>query len=102
MDINVRQDQETVTIGLSGEIDEHGAEQLKNKFKELQAGRIKELVLDFAKVTYIGSAGIGKLLLFYKDMALNGGTIRVINISASIYELFTVLKLDSIFSLSKV
>ena len=84
-----------------GNIDERGAEELKNHFKSLNISSVKEVIFDFANVNYIGSAGIGKLLLFYKDMALNGGKITIKNVSPSIYELFNVLKLDTIFTIIK-
>jgi len=84
-----------------GNIDERCAEELKKRFREMNVSSVKEVVFDFRNVNHIGSAGIGKLLLFYKDMALNGGKIRIENASETVYELFNVLKLDTIFTVSK-
>ncbi len=84
-----------------GNIDERCAEELKRRFRELNVSYLKEVVFDFRNVNHIGSAGIGKLLLFYKDMALNGGKIRIENASETVWELFSVLKLDTIFTVSK-
>ena len=102
IDLKMTQDQDRARFEVAGDIDEEGAEALKKRFQELKVSSLKEIVFDFAKVNYIGSAGIGKLLLFYKNIAIQGGSIRIENISASIYELFMVLKLDSILTLSKV
>jgi anti-anti-sigma factor len=84
-----------------GNIDERRAEELKRHFRDLDPSTINEVVFDFRNVNHIGSAGIGKLLLFYKDMALNGGKIRIENASETVYELFNVLKLDTIFVVSR-
>ena len=81
-------------------IDEHGAEALKSRFRDLTVASLKEVVLDFKNVSHIGSAGIGKLLLFYKDLAVNDGILRVVNVSSSINELFRMLKLNTVFSVT--
>jgi anti-sigma B factor antagonist len=101
MEIVVATEPGMVRMTLSGEIDEQGAEMLKAKYREVQSPALKELILDFSRVTYIGSAGIGKLLLFYKDMALKEGGLKVINLPRAIHELFTVLKLDTVFTVLK-
>ncbi len=99
MDISVSQDKNNVTFTISGAIDEQGAQTLKSKFRALDINRIKTVVLDFSGVTHIGSAGIGKLLLLYKDLAIGGGEIHIVNISETIYSLMTTLKLDSVFKI---
>ena len=101
MELNVKQDGELVQFEIRGDINEKGAETLKTRFQELDVSKLKEVSFDFGGVTHIGSAGIGKLLLFYKDLALNGGKIKIINASEAIHELFNVLKLDTIFTISK-
>ncbi|MDM8514924.1 STAS domain-containing protein [Desulfobacterales bacterium HSG16] len=101
MELQVNQEQSTLRFLVKGNIDEVGAEELKSRFKEINISSIKEMVFDFSGVTHIGSAGIGKLLLFYKDMALIGGKIRIENVSATVYELFGVLKLDTIFTIQR-
>ncbi len=101
MELQVNQEQDLLRFSVRGNIDEAGAEELKSRFKEINISTIKEMVFDFSGVTHIGSAGIGKLLLFYKDMALNGGRIRIENVSETVHELFGVLKLDTIFTIHK-
>lgn len=91
---------ETVFFTLAGTIDEEGAAALKQQFNTLPHSRIKELVIDLAGVGYIGSSGIGKLLLFYKNMAAHNGAIRLIRVPQPIYDLFTELRLNTLFSMS--
>ena len=101
MELTVNQENSRAHFQVTGDIDEAGAEKLKSGFKALNIQSIKEVTIDFGKVNHIGSAGIGKLLVLYKDLAAAGGTIRIENLSADIYELFQVLKLDSLLTLSK-
>ena len=47
---------------------------MKRRFLEMDVTSLSEVVFDFSGVTFIGSAaGIGKLLLFYKNLAAHGG-----------------------------
>ena len=101
MEMKITQEGSRARFEIRGDIDEPGAEKLKQRFREMNIASLREVSLDFGRVSHIGSAGIGKLLLFYKDLALSGGKIKIENVSESIYELFGVLKLDTIFVISK-
>lgn len=101
MELTVDQSQTSARITIKGEIDEPGAEKLKAGFNTLDKTLLKSIVLDFNGVTHIGSAGIGKLLLFYKDIAIGGGSMEIINVPAPIYDLLLTLKLDSVFKIQK-
>lgn len=101
MDVMVTTGEASAHFKITGEIDESGAEVLKSKFSTLDKTIVKDVIFDFANVTHIGSAGIGKLLLFYKDVALGGGQIKIIEVSDAIYSLLTTLKLDTVFKIEK-
>ncbi len=101
MDIKVEADQDQARIEVVGSIDERGAENLKRSFLDLDIGSMNNVVLDFDGVTFIGSAGIGKLLLLYKNLAEHGGQLRIENLSKDIYTMFKVVKLDQVFQLSQ-
>ncbi|NCC53105.1 MAG: anti-sigma factor antagonist [Spartobacteria bacterium] len=102
MDIEVIKEKTkgVVRFTIHGNIDESGAAALKAKFIEADDGTMKEAIFNFSEVSHIGSAGIGKLLLFYKDLASRDGVVRIENPTAAIHDLFKVLKLDTIFTLS--
>lgn len=100
MEINVTTQDGKAKIEIIGSIDERGAEELKRRFLEMDVAALKEAVFDFKGVTFIGSAGIGKLLLFYKNMAAHGGKISIENMNKDIYTMFKVVKLDKIFEIS--
>ncbi|HOQ88633.1 MAG TPA: STAS domain-containing protein [Candidatus Hydrogenedentes bacterium] len=89
----------TATIRVSVAIDGDVAEQMKTAFSALPLDKIKLLVLDFSAVPFIGSAGLGKLLLFYKRVSSNGGAIEVRGASRELQELFQELRLDLLFKI---
>lgn len=100
MELNVVAQEDRVSINIAGNIDERGAEELKRRFLDLDLPSLQEVTLNFAGVTFIGSSGIGKLLLLYKNLAPHGGTVRIENMSKDIYTMFKVVKLDKIFQIS--
>ena len=101
MEITLTRENERVHIKITGDIDETGAEDLKRCFLGLDTIAIKEAVLDFKMVHHIGSAGIGKLLLLYKGLAIHSGKIKIEHVSKQVYELFKVVKLDSLCTITQ-
>jgi len=100
MNINIITNGPTATMTLSGKIDEQHAEVLKKNFYELNFSLLDHIILDFQHVSHIGSAGIGKLLLFYKDFAIKGGRISLKNVSKPLYDVFKVVKLDTLMDIN--
>jgi len=101
MELTVTPQDKKVSIEIMGSIDERGAEEMKRRFLELDVSNLEEAVFDFSGVTFIGSAGIGKLLLFYKKLASHGGKIVINNMSKDIFTMFKVVKLDKIFDINQ-
>ena len=95
MDLKITQDADKGYIEIIGDIDEKGAEILKSKLQEMN--QLKTVEIDFRNVEYIGSSGIGKLLLFYKNLAIHGGILSVTHLQPDLFRLFKELKLDTIF-----
>lgn len=100
MDIIATQSEEELTLRIEGQVDEPGAETLKQEFNSRYTDNVRDLVLDFGGLTHIGSAGLGKLLLFYKSVRVSGGRMKIINAPAAIFNLLTELELDKVFTLS--
>ena len=98
MDVKTTQDADKGHIEIIGDIDEKGAEILKAKLLEMN--QLKTVEIDFNHVGYIGSSGIGKLLLFYKNVAVHGGKMSITNLQPDLFRLFKELKLDTIFSIT--
>jgi anti-sigma B factor antagonist len=61
-------------------------------------GRTK-LILNFASVKFISSAGLGKLVVLQKKMNARGGTLRFCCIRPEVHGVFTVTQLDRLFDI---
>jgi len=100
MELKVDYDGSTARVTIVGDIDDDGANKLKAKLIVLAGQNLTEVIFDFAKVRFIGSTGIGKMLLFYKNLAAKGGRLSVINMNEDLHAMFSVIKLDKVFNIS--
>ena len=101
MTIEVKRKDDRVLVALTGIVDDRITQELKQYFNKLRASLPREVIFDFSRLTRIQSAGIGQLLLFYKDMKEAGGVIRLEKVPPTIFDLFHALKLDTLFAMTK-
>jgi anti-sigma B factor antagonist len=77
-----------LTIVITGRLDTTTAPQLETEFKQNIAG-VEKLVLDFASLEYLSSAGLRVLLAAQKVMNKQGEMI-IKNVNDTINEIFEV------------
>lgn len=70
-----------LTVFLSGEIDHNSAVSIRSQI-DGQAENLhpKTLLLDFSKVSFMDSSGIGLIMGRYRTMELLGGNLKVVNV----------------------
>jgi anti-sigma B factor antagonist len=61
----------------------------------------KKILLNFQKVSFINSSGLGRLILAAKKVAEIDGTLQIVNLSADLEELFTFTRLKDKISVYK-
>ena len=88
MKIAFTEDNGTLTVALDGRLDTTTAPQLESELKASLEG-VQTLVLDFAELTYLSSAGLRVLLAAQKIMNKQG-SMRVKNVNETIQEIFEV------------
>lgn len=102
MEISVVNEHNITYFVIKGDIDEKGAEIISNHFKNLMGKTpITQMILDFRSVKYIGSSGIGAIILFYKKLAPSGGKVHIRNVSQEIFDLLSDLDINKIIQISK-
>ncbi|URA10287.1 STAS domain-containing protein [Thermospira aquatica] len=73
------------------------------EFKEVLTNLIdsgkKEIIIDFTDMVFIGSSGIGKLLLAYKRLDDMGGKLYVTGLNKDIRDLFVTFRLNEFFQI---
>lgn len=80
MKIEAKREGEALTIFFDGRLDILGKAAFMNEGKNFDFNRVKILVLDFDKLTYISSAGIQAVLMHYKYMTgTNKGQVKIVN-----------------------
>lgn len=84
-------------LALEGRLDTVTAPELEKVITGLPS-KIETLVLNFAALEYISSAGLRVLLSAQKCMAQKGG-MRVANVSPAITEIFDVTGFSSILTI---
>ena len=88
MVINTNNDGEKLVVCPEGRIDTVTAPEFSKAIEEKLDG-VKELVLDFAKLDYISSAGLRVLLLLHKQMLAEEG-LTIININETVREVLEI------------
>jgi anti-anti-sigma factor len=86
-------------------IDENGTVFLTGRFDASQVDKAKEflgklndsIVADFSGLEYISSAGIGVILVTYKRLHDAGRTLRLVNMTERIKNVFQYAGLDKVF-----
>lgn len=94
MEITEKRDQGKLILELDGRFDALAALELEKALKKNLKG-VEVLVLDFAKVKVIASAGLRVLVQTKKQMS-SQGAMKVININDSVREILTITKLIKI------
>ena len=54
-------------------------------------------VLDFARLEYISSAGLGVLLALHKRLLASGGGLRLIHVNKHLHDIFRFSGFDRVF-----
>ncbi len=80
----------TITLGES-------ANYLRGHLKEALAEGDAQLVLDFSRVTYVDSAGLGALVACCTTARNGGGTVKLARLNQQFRELLLITKLFGIF-----
>ncbi|GAB3052508.1 anti-sigma F factor antagonist [Virgibacillus ainsalahensis] len=94
--------QDVLIVRLSGELDHHEAEALRNKWKDmLYKNTVKHVILNLETVTFMDSSGLGVVLGRYKEVLQLGGEMVVCSISPPIERLFEMSGLFKIIRLEE-
>ena len=81
---------------LSGRFDASQVDKAKSVFLSLNEGK----TVDFAKLDYISSAGLGILLAAQKRLSERGQSLRLINVNSHIKDVLHFSGFDQIFEIA--
>jgi anti-anti-sigma factor len=87
---------EEVVIHCYGKLTSKSAEMFRSKVKEVIPGS-KRLILDFEKLDYMDSTGLGSVVSVFVTAKSHGCEIRMVNLSKRVAELMRLTRLVSVF-----
>ena len=101
MDINLEIIGTTLVAKIDGEIDHHTAKTLKSELdREINLHKVINLVLDFDRVTFMDSSGIGVIAGRYKEIKARGGKVMVIRVKPQVDKILEISGLKTILECS--
>jgi anti-sigma B factor antagonist len=74
-----------------------GDEALKDKINSLVHQGRKQILLNFAGVPYVDSAGLGEIVRTYTTVSRQGGQLKLVNLTKRITDLLSITKLLTVF-----
>jgi anti-sigma B factor antagonist len=74
-----------------------GDEALKDKINSLVHQDRKQILLNFAGVPYVDSAGLGEIVRTYTTVSRQGGQLKLVNLTKRITDLLSITKLLTVF-----
>ncbi|MCL2700055.1 MAG: STAS domain-containing protein [Defluviitaleaceae bacterium] len=95
MKIVKTQDGDKTTFALAGRLDTSSAPQLQEQLIP-ELGEANTVVLDFAELGYVSSAGLRVLILGQKTAKAKGSKQTLVNVSSDIMEVFEMTGFSSV------
>jgi len=97
MGISINRADNVLTASIIGEIDHHSAKNMREEIdSSIENFLPKTLELDFKKVTFMDSSGIGLVMGRYKLMQNINGKIKIINLSNQTKKVMRLAGLDKL------
>jgi anti-sigma B factor antagonist len=86
-------------LELNGELDAHTASHLEDALKGLIDADRHKIVVNFSRLAYISSAGLGVFMAYIEDVRSLGGDIKLTNMSDKVYNVFDLLGFPTLYDI---
>ncbi len=88
---------EIILLSLKGTLDAHTTGELEKVFEELIKEKKYKLIVDFAELNYISSAGLGVFMAYVETMRENGGDIKFAALKENVFNVFDLLGFPALY-----
>jgi len=90
---------EISVLNIEGYLDAHTAPNFEETIKQLvEEGRYK-IIVNFTKLSYISSAGLGVFMGFIEDIRSHGGDIKLCKMNDKVFKIFDLLGFPSLYDI---
>ena len=94
-----KRDNGICVISLVGYLDAHTASDLERTMQETINGGCHRMVVDFAELEYISSAGLGVFMVFIESVRQEGGDIKLAAMKERVFSVFDLLGFPVLFEI---
>lgn len=101
IDIEFNDDKNKWVVVLEGEVDIYTSPKLKAALIEALEDKNSDILIDFLKVEYVDSTGLGALISILKKVKENDNMVYVENVKPNIRKLFDITNLDKVFEIKE-
>jgi anti-anti-sigma factor len=101
MNITTEETDGVTTVVFEGSLDTNTAPDAEAKLGELLTAGAAKILIDFAALDYISSAGLRVLLVTGKKLGSSGGSMRLCNLNETVDEVFEISGFSTIFNVFK-
>ena len=96
MEISTQQVEDALAVKVRGRLDNYWTEHLRTNLEEFVRGGAHVIRLDLSEVSFLSSAGVGLLMLIYRQLKEIGGTLVIASPSVRVKQVLDLCKLSPI------
>ncbi len=101
MEIKEIQTKTFTTLAPVGDLDAHSSIHLDERISELIEAGVRQIHVDFSRVSYVSSAGWGVFISYLEEMNAKNGRIVLSGMSESVRDVYDLLGLDQLISVAE-
>lgn len=98
MELIEQKDGDLLTVFFKGRLDSNTAPTAEEQLQAALDG-VANVVLDFAALDFLSSAGLRTLLTLRKTLTARGGSLKIVGASDGVRQIFAISGLNSIITL---
>ncbi len=100
MELHIEEVEHNVLIvAVDGGLDGTTAPQLTQGLEKMLSAGMNQIILDFSKVSFISSLGIGTLITLHRRMKKRGGDVKLASLQGVVWEVLRTARLDSLLEI---
>ncbi len=99
-DVTQRDDGGIAVLYLKGFLDAHTAPILENALEKCVNEQKFRIIVSFAELTYISSAGLGVFMGFIEEIRQHEGDIKLSSMSEKIFRVFDLLGFPALYDIT--
>lgn len=101
MDLEIEGNQTLMSVRIKGSLTAANCHILREAILEMTAAGRNRVQLDLADMPFMDTSGIGVLIGLKSHLNSKGGSLRVVNPQAKVFETLHMMRLDAVLGLGK-